>query len=471
MLYQRLDNSQNLTRLLHLHPAIDPEDEIKCQFAIVSLDDDPQYEALSYVWGDIKNMRAVIVDGHHVSITSNLHSALVHLRLPNQERVLWVDALCINQVDLDERTHQVSRMGSIYGQASRVVVWLGKGWDGSEIAMEVLCKLGDDANLHLDTALTPCIDVRGLNFASLDLCGQLIRLFELPWWKRVWTVQEFILAKDLIFQCSRSLVTGKQMYMARENFWSHRDRCCQTRDLDYPHPKYGVSLGHAFTMPAKLDFVNKARGQDGSYSVLLAMATFSDREVTDPKDRVYGTLALGTDEYAGIISPDYTLSPEDISESVAINSVRRTGKLEFLSHLFEHHNQSLPSWVPNWTGEYSWASIYANRLGNLRFFNASLGTMAELKVISKGKIALKGVFFDKIKDVGSLVGESAYLHPKYLEELRILTGLNVPSEEQYCHTDDSCQIALWHTVCGGVEMYLQDPGVHKTKEKAILKPV
>jgi hypothetical protein len=110
--------------------------------------------------------------------------------------------------------------------------------------------------LHLDPLLNPSISVNGLKLDSMELCGHLIRLFDLPWWKRTWTVQEFVLAQRLVFQCSRSLVTRETMYMARENFWSHKDRCCPQNELDYPHPELGLSLSRAFEQPARLDFIN-----------------------------------------------------------------------------------------------------------------------------------------------------------------------------------------------------------------------
>jgi hypothetical protein len=223
--YTSLDRSRNLVRLLHLNPASNEEEEMKCQFSVALLDDKPHYEALSYVWGNVNDTRQVEVEGSSSSITANLYTALKHLRLQDRERILWVDALCINQADLSERMHQVSRMSSIYGQASQVVVWLGEGWDGSDVAMEFLRKLGEDETLHLDPFQPPCIQVDGVDLTSAKLCADLIRLFDLPWWKHVWTVQEFVLAQNLLFQCSKRILSQELMYMARENFWSHKDQC------------------------------------------------------------------------------------------------------------------------------------------------------------------------------------------------------------------------------------------------------
>ena len=127
MAYAELDTNQNLIRLLRLGPASSDDDEITCSFVIASLDEKPEFEALSYTWGDVNDTRPVEVEGSALPVTSNLHSALRHLRLKDKERTLWVDALCINQADFKEKMHQVSRMSSIYGQASQVVVQLSEG--------------------------------------------------------------------------------------------------------------------------------------------------------------------------------------------------------------------------------------------------------------------------------------------------------------------------------------------------------
>ena len=75
-------------------------------------------------------------------------------------------------------------MSSIYGQASQVVVWLGEGWPGSDMAMEFVRELAEDETLHLAPSLTPSISVSRLKMDSMELCGHVVRIFDLPWWKR-----------------------------------------------------------------------------------------------------------------------------------------------------------------------------------------------------------------------------------------------------------------------------------------------
>lgn len=177
MEYQPLDTTKNEIRLLHIAPGQHDDDQITCTFSLASLDINIEYEALSYVWGDFKNMPSVNLGGHQVQVTKNLHSALRHLRVPNRERILWIDALCIDQSNLQERTHQVSRMSSIYRQASCMIVFLGEAWEGSGIAIEILQRMGENAKLHLDRALEPSLKIDGKGLESDEIQGHLIRFF------------------------------------------------------------------------------------------------------------------------------------------------------------------------------------------------------------------------------------------------------------------------------------------------------
>jgi hypothetical protein len=96
------------------------------------------YEALSYIWGDIRDSEAILVDGSTVSVTKSLETALRHLRYPDKPRTLWVDYVCINQEDILERSQQVAKMGLIYEQADSVLIWLGLATLNSRVGIEIL---------------------------------------------------------------------------------------------------------------------------------------------------------------------------------------------------------------------------------------------------------------------------------------------------------------------------------------------
>ncbi|KAG4442480.1 hypothetical protein IFR05_002032 [Cadophora sp. M221] len=124
--YEQLDPNRREIRLISLLPGklFDP---IAVALAPFSLDDEdtPAYEALSYVWGETSDPQNIELNWVTFPVTANLYMALQFLRIPSGIRILWVDAICINQDDVEERNNQVSLMGSIYSSAWRVLCWLG----------------------------------------------------------------------------------------------------------------------------------------------------------------------------------------------------------------------------------------------------------------------------------------------------------------------------------------------------------
>jgi hypothetical protein len=122
-------------RVLRLLPQ-QTDGQVRVELAEVSLDDNVEYEALSYVWGeDSRNPREqILYEGKTLLVTENCMAALLQLRTTDV-RTLWVDAICIDQTSLSERSHQVQLMGEIYSRAQRVVVWLGEGSPCSDAAL------------------------------------------------------------------------------------------------------------------------------------------------------------------------------------------------------------------------------------------------------------------------------------------------------------------------------------------------
>lgn len=124
--YQPLANGH--IRLLRLFPHEDEHADIRCQLFQYPLSGSRKgthrYEALSYCWGHPKKVSKVLTDVGWIQVTRNLHTALSRLRDPLLERVIWTDAICINQKDLEERSQQVQLMAEIYARASCVIVWL-----------------------------------------------------------------------------------------------------------------------------------------------------------------------------------------------------------------------------------------------------------------------------------------------------------------------------------------------------------
>ncbi|KAF1960534.1 hypothetical protein CC80DRAFT_464631 [Byssothecium circinans] len=141
--YARIDTESDEIRLIEILPG-NFDDYIELHLRVASLQRDLDYDALSYVWKPLygmsgKEVAPVIVKGqqdHRISIGENLDAALRHLRHPKEARIMWIDALSINQANVRERNHQVALMGKIYSCAQSVIIWLGTSQEDSDFVID-----------------------------------------------------------------------------------------------------------------------------------------------------------------------------------------------------------------------------------------------------------------------------------------------------------------------------------------------
>jgi len=140
--YSPLNAEKNEIRVLRLDPPSSSTSAISAHLEHIPLDALADYTALSYTWGDNKKSETLILNGSAFAITKNLAEALRVLRnLGKHIHYLWIDAICINQDDPQEKSHEVLRMFDIYLHADRVIIWLGEATEESDRAIEILLQL------------------------------------------------------------------------------------------------------------------------------------------------------------------------------------------------------------------------------------------------------------------------------------------------------------------------------------------
>ena len=162
-------------RLLRLMPHENERADIQCELVEYSLQDSEQrthlYEALSYTWGGSDKPRSIYINKRNLPVTVNLHTALSRLRDRCFERIIWVDAVCIDQENLEEKGNQVQLMAKIYSKAARVLVWLGETADDSDGALEGI----------RDTAAK-----ESMNSLDKTIQQAILALLQRPWFRRIW---------------------------------------------------------------------------------------------------------------------------------------------------------------------------------------------------------------------------------------------------------------------------------------------
>jgi Heterokaryon incompatibility protein (HET) len=155
----------------------------------VSLTDSPKYEALSYTWGDPGwDIGAILLNDVRLPLASNLFTALIHLRSGAVESLLWIDAICIDQLDLAEKSAQIPRMKDVYQAASRVGIWLGPAGQISDMAMKLV---EDIPSIDLDS-----IPIVIKDEGTMKAWDALLQLVRRDRWTRSWILQEIAVASS-----------------------------------------------------------------------------------------------------------------------------------------------------------------------------------------------------------------------------------------------------------------------------------
>ncbi|KAF4628981.1 hypothetical protein G7Y89_g9168 [Cudoniella acicularis] len=215
---------ENEIRLIYLLPG-PASDEIKCEVKHALFSPELRYEALSYMWGPRDIQKSIEVNGVVMDVRENLWHALCHLHLDDQVRILWIDTICINKSDIHERNHQVAQMGRIYKSASEVVVWLGLPDADSSLAFGVLADPSRWNELFIQQ---PTIQVNRSRMLSA-----IYTLFTRDYWKRLWIIQEILLASKLLAYCGNDTCSWFRTFQYRRS----TSRC-----MSLLNPDYGVSI-------------------------------------------------------------------------------------------------------------------------------------------------------------------------------------------------------------------------------------
>lgn len=263
-------------RVLVLHPGL-PDQEIECHLEYISLSQNPKYEALSYEWGVQTSTRTVSVNEHLIEVRENLWNALLQLRENYISRVLWIDALCINQRNYLERNHQVGLMGRIYQQATRVCAWLG-GADRIR-AKETFAFIKNEFRLGgIDSGL----------YHELGSWEQLFNLCELPYWRRLWIIQEIVLAADVALYWAESVLSWDVFVDVLQGFVTAgiarlQSSPSSTEVFWYTELSYSVP----YLLNQQRNQIKKKRGPS-STSIFSLFRKYKDAQCSEKKDKIFG---------------------------------------------------------------------------------------------------------------------------------------------------------------------------------------
>lgn len=322
--YKKLAHLRSI-RLLKLQPARKRDQEIVCELIEKDLDDkrDPkfEYEALSWSWGTgpwNKKIKIHEADEAYVfKVAPSIVQALTALRQRRRVRVLWVDAICINQKEPTEKNHQVPMMSSIYGGAKKVCIWLGEDDVDSRIAIdfikqEVLKLQGFDELCESQEATAKW--------------RAMLNLMKRSWFSRRWVVQEIALANDAELHCGTKTISWKdfadavQLFVEVESA-THRLSEVMRMDPNFYHIpgwfEYVSALGASLLVEAtgtlfRASNPSKDKRRQPLLSLEYLVSRLSVFEATQPRDTIYALLAIAKD------TAPFAVTGEDVHASPVV---------------------------------------------------------------------------------------------------------------------------------------------------------
>lgn len=349
-IFPPLDASKTQIRVATLQPRQPTDAHIIANLRTVSLNESLQFDALSWVWGDPKDVKPILLNGEFWWAPKNLVIALEHLQPDSKPRVIWIDALCINQSEtvagLAERAHQIQLMRRIYSSADKVLVWMGIEREWTEGVLSLLADVADNAQ-DLDNLPRPYQ-------IPYKKSSKVLHLLSEPWWDRVWVLQEVGLAKEaILYHGVHSMPFPKALRAI--NILGSRDHLPGTGhqfeaklgpfnnlysdDLSFQFPKTSFSPLY----PRDKVF--------GLFTALVVSCRF--RSATDPRDKVFGLFGLAPDLVLQALQPRYDEPVEKTYIRIAFILMQETHSISLLSHAtpwkWNDSRLALPSWVPDWT--------------------------------------------------------------------------------------------------------------------------
>jgi hypothetical protein len=279
------------------------------QISIENLDDKeiPYYRALSYTWMESKYDNLIIagekviefpgpreiysiqhpiwINGCPLLISTNLRDALRRFRDSDQSVRLWIDAICINQQDLDERANQVLLMPRIYHSAMSVWFWLGEVDDASRITLRWMTTLHEATSQSMSEAPQSPPDV----ILEIDPgeAKSLVSFLQRPVFRRIWIIQELAIAREVIGHCGESSVPFRTIQFALDTFSQQ-----SADDILSNQYSLGQNYFHFVNVILQVQREWYLNRRNIRQSLVLSTRNFM---ATDPKDKIFALMGLFND--------------------------------------------------------------------------------------------------------------------------------------------------------------------------------
>ncbi|EUC38294.1 hypothetical protein COCCADRAFT_22172 [Bipolaris zeicola 26-R-13] len=360
------------------------------------------YVALSYTWGDpitysatnrYHKNQSVCINGMQLSVAGNLAAALHYLRKRKVSNI-WVDALCIDQGNIQERGDQVKMMGDVYRKATRVLVWLGPATSDSDLAMRFLALLA-----RCDTMANP--KRAFLAYAEMryyDSWMALKHLLKRTWWKRAWVIQEVALAKEVEFACGDETISESEFTNVEQlitKYWAF----VFPTDLNKRVGLTGRMLDPFLFLSRMRIFMQTGKKLEVLPLLWLTKQTLA----SDSRDILFAKYGLLGDKATTLCSPAYTAPFDGICRRFLEAYIEKEKDLSIICNAglsFNGRTSKLPSWLPDWGTSNPAYPLQCSWDGGWPVYRASGNMVPDVRFSEDGSaLYAKGIMIDTIDGI------------------------------------------------------------------------
>lgn len=404
---------------------------------------EPKYEALSYTWCTPLHPETAYIatagssSSSTLLVRKSLASALRHLRYPDRPRTMWIDAICINQSDVNERNEQVVRMAKIYRLAQRVVVWLGPDSASGSYPIRTLDFLGGQFVTTVNNVVLTAPDATERQWDQQtalpydrDTWVHISELLNRDYFRRLWIIQEIWLGKEVMLCCGESTVS-----------WV---RFCNAVHFLYTNQYISQSLLPKMKMRTVKRLMKVGLNYPMSWQILNLV---DGRRCTDQRDLIYGLLGLVPASFSSLIKPRYDLPVAHTYQEAMLAFIEHVQRLDLFEacSLARREQPGIPSWVP----DFSAPAVVGREVG-MQFSSGYSRCWAECAWDEKSQrdiLSVAGVQCAVITDVKKPVPVSDDLS-ETLADVRDLEPEDLDTAPLYV-TGESFRVAYAKTAAGG----------------------
>jgi hypothetical protein len=320
-----------------------------CELKHCLIEDAEPYECISYTWGSGLQTRNIEIDGKSVPVSQTVYDILCERRSLVQDRFIWIDSICIDQQNLDEKGEQVPLMTEIYSRASRVVVHLGAPFDPDK-SLQVTA-------LIRKLALFPgavASELRGIasnamfrNYDGTPEWNALLEFLSHPFFSRVWVVQEIAVASDLAVVVGNNYTPWGLMTAAIRNVSGSGLIKYTSR-----HGLHDRSPLENATHFRRMTAMRNTLCDGGVPRLARVLSTFHTFDATNPRDKVFALKGISDAKDDDDLPVDYKIDTCSLVCQTARCLVKRGQYFEVVYAAgtgWREQKDGVPSWVPDWT--------------------------------------------------------------------------------------------------------------------------